>query len=597
MSTPPDNNSPERQGQASPRYAIIAAQVILCIALVAVQVWLDLKLPDYMSEITRLVVTPGSEMRDIWTVGGKMLFCALGSLASAFVVGFFAARLAAGLSKYLRATIYAKIEAFSMEEMAHFSTPSLITRSTNDITQIQMLVAMGLQVLIKAPILSVWAILKISGKSWQWSTATGSAIFVLVAIVTTLLIFAFPKFKRIQEQTDRLNSVTRENLNGVRVVRAYNAETYQEKKFETANAALTGTNLFVTRMMAIMQPGMYSIMNGLTLAIYWIGAHLIDSAGMAQKLGLFSDMIVYTSYAMQVVMSFMMLIMIFIFLPRAMVSARRVREVLKTRSRVVDGSLETPPPARGEVEFRHVSFRYPDAAEYVLHDVSFSAGPGETVAFIGSTGSGKSTVINLIPRFYDATEGEILVDGVNVRDYKLRDLHNRIGYIPQKAVMFRGTIASNIAFGDSGRPEPTQEEIAEAAGIAQGAEFIEKLEERYNAPVAQGGTNFSGGQKQRLAIARAVCRRPQIFIFDDSFSALDYQTDRELRAELKKNTAGATVFIVAQRIGTIRDADRIVVLDEGNVVGIGRHAELLKTCGVYREIAHSQLTGEELGDE
>lgn len=597
MSTPPDNNSPGRQGQASPRYAIIAAQVILCIALVAVQVWLDLKLPDYMSEITRLVVTPGSEMRDIWTVGGKMLFCALGSLASAFVVGFFAARLAAGLSKYLRATIYAKIEAFSMEEMARFSTPSLITRSTNDITQIQMLVAMGLQVLIKAPILSVWAILKISGKSWQWSTATGSAIFVLVAIVTTLLIFAFPKFKRIQEQTDRLNSVTRENLNGVRVVRAYNAETYQEKKFETANAALTGTNLFVTRMMAIMQPGMYSIMNGLTLAIYWIGAHLIDSAGMAQKLGLFSDMIVYTSYAMQVVMSFMMLIMIFIFLPRAMVSARRVREVLKTRSRVVDGSLETPPPARGEVEFRHVSFRYPDAAEYVLHDVSFSAGPGETVAFIGSTGSGKSTVINLIPRFYDATEGEILVDGVNVRDYKLRDLHNRIGYIPQKAVMFRGTIASNIAFGDSGRPEPTQEEIAEAAGIAQGAEFIEKLEERYNAPVAQGGTNFSGGQKQRLAIARAVCRRPQIFIFDDSFSALDYQTDRELRAELKKNTAGATVFIVAQRIGTIRDADRIVVLDEGNVVGIGRHAELLKTCGVYREIAHSQLTGEELGDE
>lgn len=575
--------------------------VTLCAVLVTVQVWLDLKLPDYMSEITRLVQTTGSQMHEIWSVGGDMLLCAFGSLIAAIIVGFFAARMAAGMARRLRSELFDKVESFSMEEIGRFSTASLITRSTNDITQIQMLIAMGLQVMIKAPVMSVWAILKIAGKTWEWSLATGCAVFALVAIAAVLLTFALPKFRIVQSQTDKLNSVTRENLTGVRVVRAYNAEWYQEGKFETANRDLTATNLFVSRMMAIMQPGMMSIMNGLTLSIYWIGAYLINAASLMNRLGLFSDMIVYSSYAMQIVISFMMLIMIFVILPRAMVSARRIREVLSTEPQIRDGGLESPPPATGEVEFRHVSFRYPDAAEYVLHDISFSAKPGETVAFIGSTGCGKSTVVNLIPRFYDATEGDILIDGVDVRDYKLGDLHARIGYVPQRAVIFMGTVASNIAFGDSRRGPETAEteeaEIAEAARIAQAAEFVEKLAEGYGAPVSQSGTNLSGGQKQRVAIARAVYRKPEIFIFDDSFSALDYQTDRQLRQELKSHTAGATTFIVAQRIGTIRDADRIVVLDDGNVVGVGTHAELMKTCGVYREIAHSQLTAEELGNE
>lgn len=569
-------------------------QMVAILGFVAAQVWLDLKLPDYMSEITTLVQTPGSEMSQIWSAGGWMLLCALGSLASSFVVGFFAARIAAALSCRLRDKLYNKVSAFSMEEIGRFSPSSLITRTTNDIIQIQTFVAMGLQILIKAPLTAIWAIAKIAGKNWQWSFATGSAVFVLIALVAVIIIFAVPKFKIIQRLTDNLNRVTRENLTGVRVVRAYNAENYQQAKFETANEELTKTNLFTNRMMALMMPGMTLIMNGLSLAVYWIGAYLINGAEMTARLGLFSDMIVYSSYAMQVVMAFMMLVVIFILLPRASVSAGRINEVLDTQPRIVDGGLTTQPWVMGEVEFKNVSFRYPDAAEYVLHDVSFKAESGETVAFIGSTGSGKSTLINLIPRFYDATEGQVLINDVDIREYKQKDLHNKIGYVPQKAVLFSGDIAGNIAFGDNGRSKPDEAGIANAAGIAQAQDFIEKLPEGYNAPVSQGGTNLSGGQKQRVAIARAIARQPEIFIFDDSFSALDYKTDRELRNQLAAQTGGVTTFIVAQRIGTIKNADKIVVLDEGNVVGIGKHKDLLETCAVYKEIATSQLSKEEL---
>lgn len=568
--------------------------VAICLIFVVIQVWLDLKLPDYMSEITMLIQTEGSVMSDIWTSGGYMLLCALGSLLAAVVVGFFAARLSAALSCRLREQLYDKVEAFSMEEIGKFSTSSLITRSTNDITQVQMIIAMGLQVMIKAPILAVWAVVKIAGKSWQWSAATGGAVFVLVMMVAVIVIFAVPKFKVVQRLTDNLNRVTRENLTGVRVVRAYNAETYQESKFEKANEKLTSTNLFTNRIMAVMMPGMSMIMSGLSLAIYWIGAYLINDANMPSRLGLFSDMIVYSSYAMQVVMAFMMLVMIFIMLPRATVSAKRINEVLDTEPNIVDGTLEGNPWTMGEVEFKNVSFKYPESAEYVLQDVSFKANSGETVAFIGSTGSGKSTLINLIPRFYDATEGRVLIDGVDIKEYKQKELHNKIGYVPQQAVIFSGDVASNVSFGDNGNKKPTHSEIETAVEIAQAKDFIEKLPRRYNAPISQGGTNLSGGQKQRIAIARAICRKPEIFIFDDSFSALDYKTDNVLRQQLQQQTLGTTTFIVAQRIGTIRNADQIIVLDEGRVVGIGRHTELLKTCDVYREIAYSQLSKEEL---
>ena len=572
-------------------------QVVLCLIFVTGQVWLDLKLPDYMSEITMLVQTEGSAMSDIWSAGGYMLLCALGSLVASIIIGYFAARLAATLSYRLRMGLYNKVEAFSMEEIGRFSTSSLITRSTNDITQVQTLIAMGLQVMIKAPILAVWAIIKISGKSWQWSVSTGGAVFALVLLVSVLVIFALPKFKIVQQLTDNLNRVTRENLTGVRVVRAYNAEDYQETKFNKANDEMTKTNLFTNRIMAIMMPGMSLIMNGLTLAIYWIGAYLINGADLPDRLSLFSDMVVYSSYAMQVVMAFMMLVMIFIMLPRAAVSAKRINEVLDTQPKITDGDLDTKPWGMGEVEFKKVSFQYPGAAEYVLKDVSFKANSGETVAFIGSTGSGKSTLINLIPRFYDATEGQVLIDGVDIKKYKQKDLHDKIGYVPQRAVIFSGDIASNVAFGYNGRKKANAEDVANAASVAQAKDFIEKLPDKYQAPISQGGANLSGGQKQRLAIARAICRQPEIFIFDDSFSALDYKTDKVLRTQLAAQTLGATTFIVAQRIGTIRNADRIVVLDEGNVVGIGKHEELLKTCKVYREIAYSQLSKEELGDE
>lgn len=572
--------------------------VLLCVLLVAGQVGLDLTLPDYMKEITTLVQTEGSRMSEIFFAGGKMLLCALGSLVLAVIVGFFASRLAAGLSKKLRHAVFDKVEDFSMEEINGFSTASLITRSTNDITQVQMLVAMGLQVMIKAPIMAVWAISKISTKSWQWTAATGAAVVFLMVIILIVILLAMPRFRKIQVLTDNLNRVTRENLTGVRVVRAYNAERYQEEKFEQANEELTGNNLFANRVMAIMMPGMNIIMNGLTLSIYWIGAYLINQAQMMDRIGLLSDMVVFSSYAMQVIMAFTMLTMIFIMLPRASVSAKRINEVLATEPKIVSGNaVEGKPGMEGQVEFRHVSFKYPDAADYVLEDISFTAHKGETIAFIGSTGSGKSTLINLIPRFYDATEGQVLVDGVDVREYSTDALHNKLGYVSQKAVMFAGTVESNIAYGDNGRGSFTEEDVKKAVEIAQGREFVENLEEQYQGIVAQNGANFSGGQKQRLAIARAVCRRPEIYIFDDSFSALDYRTDKVLRSALKRETADTTSFIVAQRIGTIKNADKIIVLDDGRAAGMGTHEELMQSCEAYRQIALSQLSKEELDNE
>ena len=569
--------------------------VAICLVLVAGQVGLDLTLPDYMSEITRLVQTEGSKMSEIFLAGGKMLLCALGSLVLAILVGFFAARLAAVFSKRLRHAMFSKVESFSMEEINNFSTDSLITRSTNDITQVQMLIAMGLQVMIKAPIMAVWAVTKIAGKSWQWTATTAAAVMFLVILILIVTLFAMPRFKRIQKLTDNLNREVRENLTGIRVVRAYNAESYQEKKFDKANAALMNNNLVAFRVMAIMNPGMSLIMNGLTLAIYWIGAYLINAAQMMDRVQIFSDMVVFSSYAMQVVMAFMMLMMIFIMLPRASVSAKRINEVLDTKATIKDGSkTEGKAGQEGEIEFRNVSFRYPDAADYVLKNISFKAHKGETVAFIGATGSGKSTLINLIPRFYDATEGEVFVDGVNVKEYSLEALHNRLGVVPQRAVMFSGTVESNVAFGDNGREGFTIEDVKKAVAIAQGTEFVEKMENQYKGSIAQGGTNVSGGQRQRLAIARAVCRKPEIYIFDDSFSALDYKTDRVLREALRKETKDTTSLIVAQRIGTIKNADRIIVLEDGEAVGIGTHEELMKNCEVYQQIALSQLSKEEL---
>lgn len=567
----------------------------ISLAFIVLQVWMDLTMPDYMSEITTLVQTPGSEMADILIAGGKMLLFALGSLVASVATAVCASKIASGFAAILRSKLFRKVQSFSMEEIGRFSAASLITRSTNDITQVQMLIVMGLQMLIKAPIMAVWAICKISGKEWEWTLATGAAVVVLLSIVGICVMLAMPKFKKLQILTDDLNRVTRENLNGLRVVRAYNAEEYQEEKFETANKNLTSTQLFAMRTMSFLMPSIQLIMSGLSLAIYWIGAILINEAQIMDKISLFSEMMVFSQYAIQVVMSFMMLVMIFMILPRASVSAKRINEVMDTELTIHNGTrIDGEKGKTGEIEFRNVSFRYPDAGEYAVQNISFTAKKGETVAFIGATGCGKSTVINLIPRFYDATEGEVLVDGVNVREYDQHALRNKIGYVSQKAVLFSGSIRSNIAYGENGKAMPEMKEIALAAATAQAEDFVEKIENTYDGHVAQGGVNFSGGQKQRLSIARAIARKPEIFIFDDSFSALDYKTDRKLREALNKECKAATRLIVAQRIGTIRDADKIVVLDEGKIAGIGRHNELMQNCEVYKQIAFSQLSKEEL---
>ena len=569
--------------------------MFFAIGFVVLQVWLDLTIPDYMADITALVQTDGSKMADIMAAGGKMLLCAFGSLAATVVVAIISSRIASDFSAVLRAKLFNKVQGFSMEEIGRFSTASLITRSTNDVTQVQMFVTMGFQVLIKAPILAIWAVCKISAKSWQWTFSTGVAVAVLLIIVGLCVSIALPKFKKLQELTDDINRVTRENITGINVVRAYNAEKYQESKFETANNNLTKTQLFTSRTMSFMMPGIQLIMSGLPLAIYWIGAYLINKADMMSKITLFSDMVTFSSYAMQIVMAFMMMVMVFIILPRASVAAKRINEVLDTEATIEDGDKDIKDSGiRGEIEFKNVNFKYPDAEDYVLSDISFSVKKGETLAIIGATGCGKSTVINLIPRFYDVTEGEVLVDGVNVKDYKQKELRNKIGYVSQKATLFGGTVKSNIAYGDNGKDGFMESDIVDSVYVAQASEFVEKMDKGYDSYIAQGGGNLSGGQKQRLSIARAVCRHPEIFIFDDSFSALDYRTDRALRSALKKECADATKIIVAQRIGTIRDADKIIVLENGTIAGMGKHDELMKNCEVYRQIAYSQLSKEEL---
>ena len=569
--------------------------LLISVGFIVLQVWLDLKMPDYMSEVTMLVQTPGSEMKEIVAAGGKMLLCAFGSLASSVIVSILAAGVGSNFAAALRNRLFNKVQSFSMEEIGKFSTASLITRSTNDVTQVQMFIIMGLQVIVKSPIMAVWAICKIANKNINWTVATGVAVAVLLLIVLVCVLIALPKFKKLQRLTDDINRVTRENITGIKVVRAYNAEKYQEAKFEAANKELTDTHLFASRTMSFMMPGIQLVMNGLSLAIYWIGAIIINNAPVVERFGLFSDMVVFISYAVQVVMSFMMLVVILIILPRASVSAKRINEVLDTATKITDGDRkDTDNDTKGEIEFRNVCFRYPDAEDYVLQDISFKASRGDTIAVIGSTGCGKSTLINLIPRFYDATEGEILVNGVNVKDYKLTDLRNHIGYVSQKAILFGGTIKSNVTYGDNGANEFSEERLSNAIATAQAQEFVEKKEDGCDSHVAQGGSNLSGGQKQRVSIARAVYRNSEILIFDDSFSALDYKTDRLLRKALGDTCKDATKIIVAQRIGTIKDADCIIVLDDGHIAGMGRHDELMKNCDVYRQIAYSQLSKEEL---
>ena len=569
--------------------------IIISIIMIIAQVYLDLKTPDYMSEITQLVKTQGSQMSDIWKNGSMMLVCSLGSLILTIITGYLVANVAANLSKNIRKEIFEKVESLGLHEVKEFSTSSLITRTTNDISQIQSFVAMGLQVLVKAPITAIWGIRKILNKGWEWSAATGIAVLVLLIAVALIVVFVLPKFKKIQKLTDKLNGKARENITGIRVVRAFNASKYQEEKFDAVNADLTDTQLFNQKSFAVMQPLMYIVMYLLTLSIYLIGIKLINDALLTDRIAIFGNMVVFSSYAMQIIMSFLMLVMIFIMLPRAEVSASRIKEVLETKDSIKDGNKGTSDVTeKGTVEFRDVSFKYPDASEYLLEKISFKANKGETVAFIGSTGSGKSTLVNLIPRFYDATEGEVLVDGQNVKDYTQAELRNRMSYIPQKAMLFDGTVKSNIVYGDNGKSKITQDKIEEALKVAQGEEFVLKMDGKYDATISQGGTNISGGQKQRLSIARAIARNPEIYIFDDSFSALDYKTDKILRKALKEYTKDATTLIVAQRIGTIMHADKIIVLDNGKCVGIGTHKELLKNCEVYKEIALSQLTKEEL---
>lgn len=568
--------------------------IVISIILIVFQVWLDLKLPDYMSAITRLVQTDGSAMGDILRQGGYMLLCAFGSLVSACVVGFLASNLSANFSYNLRSKVYNKVLDLSTAEIKQFQTSSLITRTTNDITQLEMLISIGLQLLIKAPIMAVWAITKILNKSLEWSMLTAGCVVILLAVVTGLMLIVLPRFEKVQKLIDKINNVTRESITGIRVIRAFNAEKYQENRFENVNNDLTNMQLFNQKCFAILNPVMMLVMNGLTLGIYAIGTYLINNAVISVKITLFSDMVIFSSYGMQVIMSFLMLAMIFMMWPRAQISARRINEILDCDISIEDGHNDIKPTEVGTVEFKNVSFKYPDADEYLLRNISFKVNKGETIAFIGSTGSGKSSLINLVPRFYDATDGEVLVDGVNVKNYSLEELHNKLGYIPQKAVMFTGTVKSNVAYGSKNGKKPSDAKVKEAIKIAQAQDFVSKMEDGIDSHIARGGTNVSGGQKQRLAIARSIARDPEIYIFDDSFSALDYKTDATLRSELKKYTKEATSMIVAQRIGTIINADKIVVLDKGTCVGIGTHQELLKNCEVYKEIALSQLSKEEL---
>ena len=615
-------------------------QLFIGLLFIVGGVALQLKLPDYMADITKLVETPGSEMHDVWIAGGKMLAVALGAMLTTVAVGFITARVSASFTQRLRSLQFRRVESFGPEELNRFSTASLITRSTNDVTQIQMFFTMGLLMLVQSPIMAVWAIAKIAGKGVEWTAATGVSLALVMGAVAIIMVLVMPKFRSMQALTDNINRVARENLTGLRVVRAYNAEDYQQKKFDKANTDLTDTQLFTNRMMSIMMPLMNSVMNGLTLAVYWIGAYLIDAAGLTDKLTLFSNMVVFSSYAIQVIMSFLMMSMVFVLWPRADVSAKRILEVLDTTPRITDGEraqgANNPDgtPIRGRVEFRDVSFAYPDSREPMLEHVSFTAEPGQTVAFIGSTGSGKTTLVNLVPRFYDATDGQVLVDGVNVKDYTVQSLRDKIGYVPQQSVMFKGTVASNVAFGDksqagvrpagqsvadieladtstpqgrerekallaqSGNSETLNDaqmaDVRQAVAVAKADEFVTRMDGTYEADIAQGGTNVSGGQKQRLSIARAVWRHPEILVFDDSFSALDFRTDHDVREALAREAGDATKLIVAQRIGTIMDADRIIVLDQGRVVGQGTHKELLGTCDVYRQIAESQLSEAEL---
>ena len=569
--------------------------ILCCIAIIIFQVWIELRLPEYMSTITRLIQTTDSNMSDILKQGGHMLLCAFGSMASAIIIGYLSSGLSASFSLKLREKVFKKVQKLGEAEIKNFKTSSLITRTTNDVTQIEMLISMGLQAMIKAPIMAVWAISKIVNKSMELSSLVGFGVVILLITVFTIMSIVTPRFEKIQKLTDKVNNTTRENLMGIRVIRAFNAEKFQTKRFSKVNNELTNTHLIIQKTFAFMSPVMNLVMHFLTLGIYFIGAHLIVKVGMLEKINLFSNMVVFTSYGIQVIMSFLMLTFIFMIIPRARVSANRINEVIDSVESITDGTLENKKTNEvGTIEFKNVSFKYPDADEYLLKDINLKVNRGETVAFIGSTGSGKSTLINLIPRFYDVTDGEIIIDGVNVKDYKLTTLHNIIGYISQKAFMFTGSVKENIAFGTNGKKRITESEIMEALDVAQASDFVKKMDKGINSHIARGGTNVSGGQKQRLSIARAIARKPEIYIFDDTFSALDYKTDATLRKELKKYTQNATTLIVAQRIGTIMNADKIVVLDKGKCVGIGTHKELLKMCPIYKEIALSQFKEEEL---
>ncbi len=568
--------------------------IISVIGLVIFSVFLDLRMPEYMSEITKLVQTEDSTMKQILTSGMHMLICAVSSLICTIAVGYLTSLLSASFSKTIRKKIFAKVEEFGIAEIKKFQTSSLITRTTNDVTQIEMLLSMGLQMMIKSPVMAIWALMKILGKSGELSLITATGVIIIVVTNIFIIKTVTPRFEKMQKLTDKMNAVTRENLTGIRVIRAFNAENFQTNRFENVNNDLTNTQLANQKTFAIMSPIMNFVMHFQHLGIYFVGAYIIIRSGMIEKINMFSNMVVFSSYGMQVIISFLMLTMIFMILPRANVSARRINEVLEEEITVKSGNFDGNTKEKGTVEFKNVSFKYPDADEYLLKNISFKVNKGETIAFIGSTGSGKSTLINLVPRLYDVTDGEILVDGVNVKEYKLESLNNKIGYIPQKAVMFTGTVKENISYGDNGKEKPNLDKIKEAIKVAQATDFVEKMDKKYESHIARGGTNVSGGQKQRLSIARAIARNPEIYIFDDSFSALDYKTDSTLRKELKKYTKDATSMIVAQRIGTILNADKIVVLDKGECVGIGTHKELLKKCKVYKEIALSQLSKEEL---